>query len=556
MTSDFDFWRLLAGIALFLFAMTQLEQALQSLGGRSLATYLQHQAGKRLPAVIGGIVTTALLQSSSVVGLMVLAFTGAGLLPLTSALAMVFGANLGTTLTGWIVATLGFKIEIATLALPLIAIGGAALLFGKGRWSSAGRALLGLGLLLLGLHYMKESVEGLQQLIDFRELTGLASWQFLLFGLAVAAVIQSSSATIMLTLTALNADLITVQNAAAIVIGADLGTTTTLMLGAIKGSAEKKRVAAAHVIFNATNAIIAFAFLPQLLALIAALGLHDPLYTTVAFHSFINVIGLLVYLPLLRPFTRLLERRIRDDETLEARYLSEVSPDVSEAAMVAIEHETSLLIARAIQLASAAFDPMLAKPAGRMPVKHKRGIRDQRRRSFDELYRANKQLGGEIFEFAVRLQAASLDEKASARLEQLLSTTRRAIRSSKSIKDIQHNLVDFAGPRSMTTHTYLERFRESTQEFLTDLFKLRDKGTDEVSFEGLATEMKRQRERHDEIHKSIYNDISDGRVAQTLVFTLLNVNRELMNCQFWLLLALGSFHLSETQAEDLAQLPN
>ncbi|MBT8442066.1 MAG: Na/Pi symporter, partial [Gammaproteobacteria bacterium] len=439
--------------------------------------------------------------------------------------------------------------------LPMIAVGGAALLFGKNRWSIAGRALLALGLLLLGLYYMKDSVTGLQQSIDFRDVTGLVRWQFVLFGLVVAAVIQSSSATIMLTLTALNAGIITLPDAAAVVIGADLGTTTTLLIGSIKGSAEKKRVAAAHVIFNATNATIALALLPQILHLIEQLGLHDPLYVTVAFHSTLNTIGLIVFLPMTGLFARRLERLIPDDETREARYLSEVSPDVSDAAMAALEHESSLLIARAVQLASAAFEPMLERPAGRMPVKHKRGIRAQRRRSFEELYRANKHLGGEIFEFAVRLQASALTEEQSARLEQLLSSTRRAIRSSKSIKDIRHNLIEFSGPASKITHVYLDRFRQSMEEFLGDLFALREKGSDDVTFEDLAAVMKRQRERHDDIHRSVYRDISDGGIAQTLVFTLLNVNRELMNCQSWLVLALGRFHLNEGQAEDLQQLP-
>ncbi len=132
MSGQFDYWGLLAGIALFLFAMAQLESGLKSLGGRSLAFYLKSQADRRINSVIGGIVSTALLQSSSVVGLMVLAFTGAGLLNLTTALGIVFGSNLGTTLTGWIVATIGFKFEIFELCLPLIALGGLSFLFGRG----------------------------------------------------------------------------------------------------------------------------------------------------------------------------------------------------------------------------------------------------------------------------------------------------------------------------------------------------------------------------------------------------------------------------------------
>ena len=220
MNDLFDYWGLLAGIALFLFAMSQIEAALKTFGGRSLAIYLKRHTRHRFQSLLGGLVGTALLQSSSVVGLMVLAFVGAGMLTLTAALGIIFGSNLGTTFTGWIVATLGFKVDLSAFSLPLIAIGGGFYLLAGGRWSELGRGLLGLGLLLLGLQFMKDSVASLEALIDINELAALAPWQYLLFGLVVAAVIQSSSATMMITLTALNEGIIDLPNAAALAIGA------------------------------------------------------------------------------------------------------------------------------------------------------------------------------------------------------------------------------------------------------------------------------------------------------------------------------------------------
>jgi len=555
MESTLDIWRLLAGVALFLFAMTQLEAALQALGGRSVALFLKRQARNRVTAVLSGIATTAFLQSSSVVGLMVLAFTGAGLLALPSALAIIFGSNLGTTATGWIVATLGFKFEIFTLAYPSIAIGGAALLFGRGRWSDGGRALLGLGLLLLGLHYMKQSVAGIEQLIDIEDLAGRAPWQYLLFGVIVAAVIQSSSATIMITLAALNAEIISLPNAVAVAIGADLGTTTTVLIGTIKGSAEKKRVALGHVIFNAVIATAAFALRTPLLGLIAVLGIEDPLYSLVAFHSLFNLIGLLVFLPLTAPFAAFLERLVEADEVREAHYLSEVSPGVSEASLAAIERETSALIARAVHLAAAAFDPSLEVPPGRLPVPHKRGIREQRRRSFEELYHASKTLEGEIVEFALSLQTGELEEQDSIRLGQLLTAARRSLRSAKAIKDVRHNLVDFAGPASTAERRYLDRFADSMRAYLAELFSLREHDEQRVDFADMAALLQHVHRQHDSIHEAIFADVRDGKVDQTLVSTLLNVNRELLNCQLWLLIALGNYHLPEEQAADLEQIP-
>ena len=258
MIDEFDIWGLLAGVSLFLFAMSLLETALHALGGRRLSSFLRERTDTALKSVGGGLIATALLQSSSVVSLMVLAFVGAGLLGLPSALGIVFGSNLGTTLTGWLVATLGFKFDIENLALPLIAVGGIAYLAARGRWAEFGRVALGLGLLLLGLQFMKGSAASLTDTIDVAALGNFAAWQFLLFGIVVAAVIQSSSATMMITLTALNAGIISLPSAAAIAVGADLGTTTTVLIGAIGGAPVKRMVATAHFVFNVVTDIIAF----------------------------------------------------------------------------------------------------------------------------------------------------------------------------------------------------------------------------------------------------------------------------------------------------------
>ncbi|MDP6436012.1 MAG: Na/Pi symporter [Gammaproteobacteria bacterium] len=555
MNGQFDYWGLLAGIALFLFAMAQLESGLKTLGGRSLAFYLKRQADRRINSVIGGIVSTALLQSSSVVGLMVLAFTGAGLLNLTTALGIVFGSNLGTTLTGWIVATIGFKFEIFELSLPLIGLGGLSFLFGRGRVAEYGRTVLSLGLLLLGLQLMKTSVESIEQLIDITDLAGLAPWQYLLFGTAVAAIIQSSSATMIITLAALHAGIIDLPNAAAVAIGADLGTTTTVAIGALRGSPTKKQVAAGHVIFNVVTDIIAFALRTPLLALIAFAGIEDPLYALVAFHSLFNMLGLIIFVPLTGSFARRLEQLFPVRERFEASYLGEVSSGVSEAAVDAIERETSLLIARAVRLNMAPFDPPLQAPAGNPPVPHQRGIEAQSARPFDELYRAAKTLEGELVEFTIRLQAAPLDTADSERLGQLLSAAREAMHSAKAIKDIHHNLIEFQNSGSEAADLYLHRFREWMSNFIGDIYGLREENTNRVSFEDLVSVLQNTYKRHDAIHEDIYTDVRNDEIAQTLVSSLLNVNRELLTSNRALLLALGDYYLDTTAAEDLERIP-
>jgi Na/Pi-cotransporter len=247
MTPELDIWRLAAGLGLFLFGMHELEEALKQLAGRPFKRFLRQYTAKPLRGIIAGALTTAALQSSSVVSLIVLAFVGTGIITLASAISIVFGSNLGTTATGWIVATVGFKLDIEALALPLIAMGGFGVVWSAKGTRRAGLShfVAGLGLMLMGLEFMKSGALIATELFDPAQLAGFPLIVFLVTGLLLTAVIQSSSATIMITLSALYAGAMTLESAAAIAIGADLGTTITAMLGALAGSTDKKRVAAA-----------------------------------------------------------------------------------------------------------------------------------------------------------------------------------------------------------------------------------------------------------------------------------------------------------------------
>ncbi|NNL54200.1 MAG: Na/Pi cotransporter family protein, partial [Woeseia sp.] len=245
MNSDIDIWQLLAGLGLFLFGMHQLENALTRLAGRSFKRFLRRHTTPPIRGVLAGALSTAALQSSSVVSLIVLAFVATGIVSLAGALSIVFGANLGTTATGWIVATVGFKLDIESIALPLIAAGGAGVALARSHWrvGSLSRLVLGFGLMLLALAFMKDGVASVSGQFDPAALAGQPLIIFLLVGMLISAVVQSSSATIMLTLSALNAEILTLPAAVAVAIGGDLGTTSTSLLGAIAGSAAKKRVA-------------------------------------------------------------------------------------------------------------------------------------------------------------------------------------------------------------------------------------------------------------------------------------------------------------------------
>jgi phosphate:Na+ symporter len=554
MNTHFDVWQFVGGIGLFLFAMAQLEVALKSFAGRSLRRFLQNYTDKPLTSVATGTIAAAFLQSSSLVSLMVLAFVGASIMSLESALGVVFGANLGTTLTGWVVTTLGFKLDLESAALPLIGIGSLMLVGLKGRIAEIGRMVTALGFLLMGLSLMKESVGSIGDALDIQRLAGLAGWQYLLFGVIFAAIVQSSSAAMLVTLAALHSGVIELPAAAAVAVGADLGTTSTVLIGAIKGAASKKRVAFAHFIFNVTTAVLAFSLLTPLLKLVQFIGVSDPLFSLVTFHSLFNLLGIIIFLPLTKPFARFLEQRFATQIQHESMYVSETAATVPDAAIVAIAEETAHIIGRVIHQNMRVFSPALPTPPGRPPVNMSTKVTSDAS-SFDELYRKNKRLEGEIVSYALRVQAGPLEPSESERLNRLLSAIRHAIHSAKSLRDIRHNLEEFADSPRPEVSAYLDHFKSIMTEFYNEIYRLHTEGEAQAVFQDFANLIKRVHEWQDQLHREIYSDINGGRLADYEISSLLNVNREVLNSNLALVIALQEFGLKEDEAAALNQLP-
>ena len=234
-----------SGIAILLLAMKQMESALTKLGSNQLQQGLQHFTRTPAHGIFFGLGATALLQSSSIVGLMTMAFVGAGVIPFRNAVGVILGSNLGTTFTGWLVAFLGFTLNLTELSIPVLGVGALGIVFLKpaSQPKRAARFVFAFGLLLMSLALMKDSIGFVVELIDVERLQNLPTLVYFGFGAILTAVIQSSSATMIITLSAMHADLIDLHSAAALIIGADLGTVSTIIIGAIGATAVKKQVA-------------------------------------------------------------------------------------------------------------------------------------------------------------------------------------------------------------------------------------------------------------------------------------------------------------------------
>lgn len=548
-----DWWSLAAGVGLFLFGLHLIEQALQALAGRGFKQFIRRNTGKPLRSVLTGIVATAILQSSSVVGLTVLAFVGAGLVTMRNALGVIFGSNLGTTLTGWLVVTLGFKLPLDSASLPLVAVGCLLLVSFRDapRLSSFGRATAGAGFVLLGLSFMKEGAADFAATVDLGNYPDLPLIAYLALGTAFTAIIQSSSAMMMIALSALYAGLLSLEQAAAVAIGADLGTTGTVLIGAWNGTASKKRVALAHFLFNLATDALAFAFLgPFLYLLSQILGLNDPLFTLVAFHSLFNAVGIALFLPFTSPFARFLEGRFRGGE-LEGstQFISRVNVEVPDAATEALRNEIEFLLGEAAMINRKAVGVRLPPPRG------DQGPSFVAERSYQQGYEFIKRLESEILDFALALQAKNADPEIANRINHLLTAARNAVHSAKATKDIRHDLREFE--RSVSD--YLAEFQDWFKVELGRFYDRFDEvaGLDQADAvaEALLALIRDNDTLHDELHREIQREVVRRQLSDTEISTLFNVNREVYSSNRELILALKDLKLPPRHADEFMGFP-
>ncbi|OOY99046.1 Na/Pi cotransporter family protein [Solemya velum gill symbiont] len=329
----------LGGIGLFLLGMIVMTDGLRGLAGESLQHMLANTTHSPFSGALSGTISTAILQSSSATTVAAIGFVSAGLLTFPHALGVIFGANLGTTITGWLVVLFGFKLKLGVLLLPLIFFGVMLKLFSSGWKVQAGLAVAGFGLIFVGIDTLQQGMVVFRDVLTPEQFPG-DSWtgriELLLIGLLITVITQSSSAGVATALVAVNAGTIELPQAVAMVIGMDVGTTVTAVIASIGGSRETRRTAYSHVVFNLLTAIGALLLLSPYMIYIDQFApawlSQNPELALVAFHSGFNLISVIVVLPFSYAFARLMYRLVpefkdRLVERLDQKLLSE--PEVA-----------------------------------------------------------------------------------------------------------------------------------------------------------------------------------------------------------------------------------
>src|SRR5262245_51308442 len=360
---------IIGGVGLFLLGMSVMTAGLKGMAGAGLRAALSNAAATPLRGAFWGGVATLLVQSSSATTMTTIGLVSAGLLTFPQGLGLVFGANVGTTGTGWLIALIGLRVSLTAAALPMIFIGALIKLLGRGRAAAAGAALAGFALVLFGLTTLQQGMGGLAERLHPADLPavlaapGVAWWSSLLgvlalvaVGLLMTAVMQSSTAAIAVTLSAYFTGAIGLDQGCALIIGQNIGTATSSAMAAIGASSTAKRLALAYVLFKVIAAVIALLLFPVITPLlISASRTIDGVTLLAGYHTAYNVVGVLVLLPLIDQFTRFVERILPERTSALTRCLDPAALATPIAAVEAVRRT----VARALIAVCTSLDNAL-----------------------------------------------------------------------------------------------------------------------------------------------------------------------------------------------------
>lgn len=363
---------LIGGVGLFLLGMMLMTDGLKVAAGRTLKRLLERWTDTSLHGLFSGALLTALVQSSSAVTVAAIGFVNAGMLTLERSVWVIFGSNIGTTMTGWLVALVGFKIKIELFAFPAIGLGMLLKLTGgDSRRAALGEALAGFGLFFVGVSVLKDAFEGVAQTIDISTFYAegiLGVLTFVGIGFMMTLLTQSSSAAISIALAAAAGNLVALEPAAAMVIGSNIGTTSTALIAVIGATPNAKRVAASHVAFNLLTGVVAIIILPVMLKSVQLIETvmeltPDTAMTLALFHTIFNILGVALIWGVAAKLIKFLKGRFvsLEEDLGKPRFLDKTALVVPSLALESLMLELSRLQEISVSIVIMALDPVPAK---------------------------------------------------------------------------------------------------------------------------------------------------------------------------------------------------
>ena len=482
-----NFKQIASGVAIFLFGMLALEDGFHQLSGGMLERFLRTSTNNLWKSFNFGLITTTLMQSSSLVSIITISFLSAGLIELAGGIGIIFGANIGTTTGAWLLAGFGLKVKLSAYSMPMLVFG-IIFIFQKNKNLKAfGWVIAGIGFLFLGIHNMKEGFDVMRETIDLSAYSMVGFKGLIIYtliGVAATVIMQSSHATLVLIITALATSQITYENALALSIGANVGTTITAIIGSLSANVVGKRLAGAHLIFNMITAIVAILSIKYLLVAVEWIGdyinLASDNYTLrlAIFHSLFNIIGVLLVMPFVKPLVRFLEWSMpaKMVHLKKPKYIIESVLESEQATKAAVYAESVRLfdlsqkvIANGIGLKKNELTKTIDKET--LPLKDKplEGI------SINESYEVRiKQVFSAIFEFVIIAREKFSGESNKA-MQKYSIAVRRLAFCIKEIKHLNKNLMNYIKSDNLVIKGGYNYLRWSLIETVRQINEIRHK---------------------------------------------------------------------------------
>lgn len=530
-----DFTEIAAGIALFMFGMLCLEEGFKAFTGGMLEGILRKSTDRLWKSLAFGMTSTTLMQSSSLVSLITVSFVSAEMITLMGGIGIIMGANIGTTTGAWLIAGLGLKVDIAAYAMPILVFGMVFQMQKSKTLKGFGYLLLGFAFLFLGIHYMKEGFESFQQSFDLSEfaMTGLAGvLVFTLIGMLITVIMQSSHATLLIIITALSAGQVSYENALALAIGANLGSTVTIVLGSIASNLGGKRLAASHVIFNVVTASIAIIFISQLawlvdqLADLMGIRADDFLLKLALFHTLFNVLGVLLLTPFVAKLESLLLQHIqfKPQGMEQPMYLYPEALETPATVVDAVKKEVLHLFDNAYGLLAHGLS------LKRNTIDSQESITDAvkyTRRIFpidvENAYEEKiKSLHNEIVTFIAEAQMRESTKAATEKLYELREASRDIVAAVKGMKHLHNNLSHHGLSSNLAVRERYDEIRIHLAKLLRELRQLLREEPSEVTLLSIdalrLASQKASRKMIDDLDEMIRH----RRIAASIATSILN----------------------------------
>ena len=547
--------QLIGALGVFLFGMKVMSDALLLLAGNKMRSILARMTSNRVFGIGTGFLITSVIQSSSATTLMVVSFANAGLLTLVESIGVIMGANIGTTITAWLITILGFKVSMSTIALPLVGFGFGLTFLKKEQLKNLGSFIVGFALLFIGLQFLKEAMpdiknnpELLEFLSRYTDLGFLSILIFLLIGTFLTVVIQSSSATMALTLIMTAQGWIPFEMAAAMVLGENVGTTITANLAAIIGNYKAKQTARAHLIFNLMGVfwmlILFYPFLKMVSWLAIYLGSESPYVSAAAipvaislFHTTFNIANTFLLVWFVKPIAKLVERlvpeKVEEVKRIdEPKFLTKSILKYPETAIAALIKESKFLYKNAIfEIVAHALNIHRADIKSDIKVKK---IVKKSKVLFDtnvrELYGMKvKNIYGQIINYATKAQSSlPLTETQNNQISKLKIANRKMVEIIKDVKELSRNVTLYLNSDNKYIRKEYDKIRNKAVKVLRVIHLFRTEKENEVYHKKLV---KLKREAKANIHSNnleidelIRKDLITVDMASSLFNDFDNVN--------------------------------